>query len=682
MALHLLFISLLPLAALASPNCNSTCGNITISPPFGMNEPRCYHNEWFEINCSQDSAGIHKPYLKKIRLEVTKFDYSSCKVWVNNPIYSWHCKIPATRGGANVSLPLNMTASPFAYSREDNVFLGAGCDTQALLLQGSHDGVFGGCVSICSSVNLNHSAIGGCLGQYCCTASLPRGLSEYNPRIEHVAGNHGDCSYALIVEDKGQNDWGSRILSSLSHSSSVPAVLEYYSACNVSDILSSEALNSPLAPQCASPLFPGANPCGSTGGRGNSRSKSQSLSVIGVVFSSLVSVVFLVGVWIQYKIFRKSRINKRKEKYFKQNGGLLLQRSSLNGDVSFDKTKLFGSKDLEKATDRFNVNRVLGKGGQGTVYKGMLADGQIVAVKKLRLQGNVEEFINEVVILSQINHRNVVRLLGFCLETQVPLLVYEFIPNGNLYEHLHEQNEEISMTWDARLRIAGEVAGALFYLHSAASRPIYHRDIKSTNILLDDKLRAKVADFGTSRMLSMEKTHITTQVQGTFGYLDPEYFHTSQFTDKSDVYSFGVVLVELLTGQVPISCGRPQEAQSLASYFIMCMHEGRLCEIVDPRITEEAKEDITAVAHLARRCLSLNGRTRPSMREVTAELEGIQRLRSRSCNMDPQIYEEIELGAALEGCQIWGADYASSASTLNTAASHSSSQGFLVSEDR
>lgn len=480
----------------------------------------------------------------------------------------------------------------------------------------------------------------------------------------------GDCNYALIAEDNGRADWGRWILSELKDSDSVPAVLEYRTSCAET---SSTTLNSTLGPQCTSS-------CAPQGGQGNSGSRSPGMSVIGVVFSSLVSIVFLVGVWIQYKIFRKSRMNKRKEKYFKQNGGMLLQRRSLNGDVSFDKTKLFSSRDLEKATDRFNVNRVLGKGGQGTVYKGMLADGQIVAVKKLEFHGNVEEFINEVIILSQINHRNVVRLLGFCLETQVPLLVYEFIPNGNLFEHLHEQNEEFCMVWDTRLRIASEVAGALFYLHSAASRPIYHRDIKSTNILLDDKFRAKVADFGTSRMVSMEKTHITTQVQGTFGYLDPEYFHTSQFTDKSDVYSFGVVVVELLTGQVPISSsGRPAEAQSLASYFIMCMDQGRLYDILDPRIMEGAKEEITVVANLARRCLNLNGRKRPTMREVTAELEGIQRLRRMCSNIEPQNYEEIDFGGLFEGYQPWTADYASSGSTLNTIAS-SSSHGLLVSE--
>ena len=190
---------------------------------------------------------------------------------------------------------------------------------------------------------------------------------------------------------------------------------------------------------------------------------------------------------------------------------------------------MFNSKDLEKATDNFNVNGILGQGGQGIVYKGMLIDGKIVAIKKSKVidEGKLEEFVNEVVILSQINHRNVVKLLGWCLETEVPLLVYEFIPNGTLSQHLYDQNKEFQETWDMHLRIATKVAGALFYLHSVASTPIYHRDIKTTNILLDDKYRAKVAYFGTSRSIATDQTHLIIVVQGTFGYLDPEYFQSS-----------------------------------------------------------------------------------------------------------------------------------------------------------
>ncbi|KAF5457935.1 hypothetical protein F2P56_022006, partial [Juglans regia] len=166
-------------------------------------------------------------------------------------------------------------------------------------------------------------------------------------------------------------------------------------------------------------------------------------------------------------------------------------------------------------------------------------------------------------------------------------------------------------TWDMRLRIAIEVAGALFYLHSAASSPIYHRDIKSTNILLDDKYRAKVADFGISRFVAIDQTHLSTLVHGTFGYVDPEYFRSSQFTDKSDVYSFGVVLAELLTGEKAISSSGTRDTKSLAAFFVSSMEGNNLFDILDNRILKEAeKEKLLAVANLAKRCLNLNGKER------------------------------------------------------------------------
>ncbi|MBA0628708.1 hypothetical protein Godav_023382 [Gossypium davidsonii] len=236
----------------------------------------------------------------------------------------------------------------------------------------------------------------------------------------------------------------------------------------------------------------------------------------------------------------------------------------------------------------------------------MLTDGSIVAVKKSKMEKGkkfgekkVEQFINEVIILSQINHRNVVKLLG--------------------------QNEELPLTWEMRLRIATEIANALFYLHSSASVSIYHRDVKSSNILLDDKYKAKVSDFGTSRSIALERTHLTTRVQGTFGYMDPEYFRSNQFTEKSDVYSFGVVLVELLTGEKPITSKQSDEEISLVSLFLLSMQENSLSDILDSKVANDGPEkEIIAVAKLAKRCLNLNGKKRPTMKQVAVELELIK----------------------------------------------------------
>ncbi|CAN0916286.1 Putative wall-associated receptor kinase-like 13 [Linum grandiflorum] len=357
-------------------------------------------------------------------------------------------------------------------------------------------------------------------------------------------------------------------------------------------------------------------------------------SEIAILLGTLLGLCLLfpiTGCWWMSKAFRSWKHRKQKEKFFKKNGGLLLEEQLAYGEANIEKIRMFSSRELEKATDHYSINRLLGQGSQGTVYKGMLADGKIVAVKKSKLhdEGKLKQFINEVVILSQINHRNVVKLLGCCLETQVPLLVYEFIPNGTLYHFLHqEQQKQLILTWKTRLRIAVEVAGALSYLHSAASMPVYHRDIKSTNILLDSGCRAKIADFGISRSITIDQTHLTTQVHGTFGYLDPEYYQSSQFTEKSDVYSFGVVLVELLTRRKAVSCSvKSGEVRSLVGCFIVGMERNRVLEMIDGEVMKEGKrEEILKVAELAKKCLSLTGKERPTMKQVTVVLESVQKL--------------------------------------------------------
>ncbi|KAJ8425683.1 hypothetical protein Cgig2_026205 [Carnegiea gigantea] len=283
-----------------------------------------------------------------------------------------------------------------------------------------------------------------------------------------------------------------------------------------------------------------------------------------------------------------------------------------------EKARVFSVSELEKATDSFNKNRILGQGGQGTVYKGMMADGKIVAVKKSK---KLEQFINEVVILSQVNHRNVVKLLGFWLETEVPLLVYEFILNGTLYHHIHNPSEDFQLTWKMRLQIAAESASALAYLHSSSYPPVYQKDIKSTNILLDDKHRAKVSDFGASKVITIDQTRVTTH----YGYLAPEYFQSNQFTKKSDAYSFGVVLAELITGKKPICQMKTEGWISLGSEFLFHIESSSLHDILDTRVVnEENKEEFMAVAKLARQCLKINGRRQPTIKEVAMELDGIR----------------------------------------------------------
>ncbi|XP_026410600.1 wall-associated receptor kinase 2-like [Papaver somniferum] len=373
-------------------------------------------------------------------------------------------------------------------------------------------------------------------------------------------------------------------------------------------------------------------------GRGCYTRKSVLLTVsLGIGLGLLFLIVG--GSWLYFFITRREQM-KLKAKFFKQNGGLLLQQNVPSDEGGVESTKIYTAKELEIATNNYDKSRVLGEGGYGTVYKGILSDNREVAIKKSKIfdQTQIEQFINEVVILTRINHRNVVKLLGCCLETEVPLLVYEYVSSGTLYEHIHCSRSELSfISWKNRLRIATETADAIAYLHSAASTPIVHRDIKSANILLDENYTAKVSDFGASRLIPLDQTQLTTLVQGTLGYLDPEYFFTSQLTEKSDVYSFGVILAELLTAEKPLSFERSEEQRNLATYFILSMAtKTDIVRILEAQVLREGKfEDILACAEIAKRCLALKSEERPTMKQVVAELEDLRRSTSNEKNTKP-----------------------------------------------
>eukprot|EP01018_Ginkgo_biloba_P021618 Gb_11802 [translate_table: standard] len=290
--------------------------------------------------------------------------------------------------------------------------------------------------------------------------------------------------------------------------------------------------------------------------------------------------------------------------------------------------KLFTRKEMKAATNGFSEDRVLGIGGFGEVYKGVLKDGTIVAVKAAKV-GNIkgtEQVLNEVRILSQVNHRCLVRLLGCCVDTEQPLMIYEYIPNGTLYDHLHT-SKGVFLDWKTRLNIAFQTAEALAYLHSAAFPPIYHRDVKSSNILLDNKLNAKVSDFGLSRLAETDMSHISTCAQGTLGYLDPEYYRNYQLTDKSDVYSFGVVLLELVTSQKAIDFSRGPDDVNLAVCVLEKSEDGKIMDVVDRKLTANASQvvldTIKALAFLALGCLQEKRQDRPGMKEVAEEIQYI-----------------------------------------------------------
>ncbi|XP_073362047.1 wall-associated receptor kinase 3 isoform X3 [Aegilops tauschii subsp. strangulata] len=358
------------------------------------------------------------------------------------------------------------------------------------------------------------------------------------------------------------------------------------------------------------------------GGCIKNKKSSQGLSIGLVASGGSILVLLAFGAPFVTRKIKQQKAKKRKDKFFKQNHGLLFQQL-VSQRADMGERMIITLAELEKATNNFDKTREVGGGGHGIVYKGIL-DLQVVAIKKSKIivQREIDDFINEVAILSQINHRNVVKLIGCCLEAEVPLLVYEFISNGTLEHHLHVEGS-VSLSWNDRLRIALEISTALAYLHSAASIPVYHRDIKSANILLDESLTAKVSDFGASKFIPIDQTGVTTAVQGTIGYLDPMYYYTGRLTDKSDVFSFGVLLVELLTRKRPLAYDSV-DGDSLVLHFASLVTGSVLADLLDPQVMEEEDGEVQEVAALAAKCVRLNGEDRPAMREVEMTLENLR----------------------------------------------------------
>jgi serine/threonine protein kinase len=340
-------------------------------------------------------------------------------------------------------------------------------------------------------------------------------------------------------------------------------------------------------------------------------------------------VALIVTASCLYMIHEKRRLAKIKREYFKQHGGFQLfeEMKSRQQGISFT---LFTLEELEAATNRFDERHVIGMGANGTVYRGTTKGGEAVAIKRCRLSSSErqkKEFGKEMLILSQVNHRNVVKLLGCCLEVEVPMLVYRYVPKGTLYRLIHRNATPQRVPFSVRLRIAHQAAEALAYLHSWASPPIIHGDVKTSNILLDEGYAAMVSDFGASTVAPTDRAQLVTLVQGTCGYLDPEYMRTCRLTDKSDVYSFGVVLLELLTCRKALNLEELEEEKYLSSQFLLVLGEGRLEEMVDAQAKrEQGMGLLVQVADLAKRCLEMAGDLRPSMRQVAEELDRLSRV--------------------------------------------------------
>ncbi|KAF5481470.1 hypothetical protein F2P56_002116 [Juglans regia] len=285
----------------------------------------------------------------------------------------------------------------------------------------------------------------------------------------------------------------------------------------------------------------------------------------------------------------------------------------------------FTFRDLEFSTNRFSAETVLGEGGYGVVYRGRLVNGTEVAVKKLfnNLGQAEKEFRVEVEAIGHVRHKNLVRLLGYCIEGVHRMLVYEYVNNGNLEQWLHgAMCQRGILTWEARMKVILGTAKALAYLHEAIEPKVVHRDIKSSNILIDDEFNAKVSDFGLAKFLGSGESHITTRVMGTFGYVAPEYANSGLLNEKSDIYSFGVLLLEAITGRDPVDYARPANEVNLVEWLKMMVGTRRAEEVVDPSL--EVKPTTRSLKHallVALRCVDPDADKRPKMSQVVRMLE-------------------------------------------------------------
>ncbi|CAL5050760.1 unnamed protein product [Urochloa decumbens] len=671
--------------SLAKPGCPDRCGNLSIPYPFGIGEG-CFR-KGFNVTCDETEQaaylGTEKTFkvfdinLSQGEARVQKYIAFSCNKENDDTGLPEYYQGSSFRYGHS-----------FTISNTKNKFTAIGCATIAIIQGKNEHAYTSACGSFCSVDSIENSTectgMGCCqtsipsnLRHYHISFLAVPGMSY------SAVKNFSPCSYAFVAE----TDWF-KFTTSYAKSTEfaqlyygngdrgVPMVLDWVvdnKTCGEAQKMKSYAclaMNSTcidvqngLGYRCNCPqgyegnpyinggcqdinecdhpsLYPCRGNCSNTFGSynclcppGTHSDDPKTIPCSGILSPDQPEVKFVIGIstsiiFVLVCIFlllikcQRRKLAKEKERFFKQNGGQILYQQILSKQV--DTVIIFTIEDLKKATNNFDKSRELGTGGQGTVYKGILKDNKVVAVKRSKMMdlAQTEEFVQEIIILSQINHKNVVRLLGCCLEVEVPILVYEFIPNGTLFHLIHGNNAPISL--EARLRIAQESAEALAYLHLSTNRPIVHGDVKSLNILLDENGMAKVTDFGASRMLPKDAVQLMTIVQGTLGYLDPEYLQERKLTEKSDVYSFGVILLELITRKKAVYSEGTEEGNNLASCFLLAMKENRVQGILDKSIASVGTEELLQqVAELARHCLSIKGEERPSMAQVADKLKAI-----------------------------------------------------------
>lgn len=619
------------------PNClNSTCGNFKISYPFGRAKSGCGHPE-FQIDCESST-----PYLtiNKISYKVLGYNQDSMKI-ASGTVFT-DCGLPEA--------PVNLTASLFnlADSSDQSITLGIGCpaiknlpvfyvpcgnDNDTWVLPSDPEVIKWIPCSSTVQFPVLQQLLSSLTSQNFWNVLRGGFEVEWNKNDEafkmcrNCTSSGGICGYNV-------SDSSKPFLCYLPQSPGSPQNARQPQS---PDLVKNAS--QPQGPDSAQNTREPGDSHSQTGttspNNGLSHQKPRGKSYSGILTGVCVGFALLMGsvaVLVARMRKRDRRTKQRLEsadyRKDKELGALCMTESSL---------PFFCYEELEEATGFFDEKKELGDGAFGSVYLGNLWDGSLVAVKRLYHDNSrrLEQFGNEVRILSSLKHPNLVLLIGYCQDRRELLLVYEYVPNGTLADHLHGENRGKGLSWETRLNIAVETAQALAYLHFCVNPPIFHRDVKSNNILLDENFRAKVADFGLSRLVPAEASHVSTAPQGTPGYLDPDYQQCYRLSDKSDVYSFGVVLVELISAKKAVDITREKRDIGLANLAVSKIQCGALHELVDPNLEIDSnphvKAMVTGVAELAFRCLAYEKDDRPNMMEVAAQLQQLKQVEHGGC---------------------------------------------------
>ncbi|KAL3734471.1 hypothetical protein ACJRO7_023771 [Eucalyptus globulus] len=617
--------------------CEHRCGDVNVPFPFGL-DPNCVRSPDFLLNCTNiEGSGTQ---LQWGNLTIHKISVGDSTMIASLP-EAYECY---HQNGtlANKSNPRAIDLSPnprYRFSETQNKLVVVGCNAFASVADGEGTDR-SACVSYCSG-NDDFANETTCSGQGCCQAYIPKGLTTLNINISSYGQNvpksqHGRCARAFVVDNRPFNisnltlqtfqDVGnnSGLVVDWMVKSDVKCVMAERNKSSYACHNNTDCRNFGNGPdyRCVCKRGYHGNPYSPFGGckaicpvgkKHRKKNNNDSCEIPPGVIAGAAIAVSVFGVTVTGSVSVTMRLRLRKIN-FRRNGGELLQQR---------KVQIFTEEELAKATNNYSDNNKLNNDHSSSVYGGTIAGDTVVVVKKPQDEHKSiirQDFQDELEFLMKKSHKNMVKLKGICLETEIPLLVYEYIPNGTLFK-LIQQNE---LTWEQRFKIAAEAALALNHMHSSTQPPIFHGNIKLANILMGRNNSVKISDFGTSVLISPEHRHIVAiQKKDSLHYIDPEYLVTSMLTIQSDVYSFGVVLMELLMGK-KLHVTKSEKSINTIHHFISSVKGDTLSDVISfESASQDEMKKIRTVAEIAVRCLDQSGANRPAMSVVAEQLANV-----------------------------------------------------------